>query len=127
MSTKDSEQQREFATTGPIRAAVRLPSGELEVIATDTDVVTVAVRPDGSEGSRQAAAATTIEFTDGRLRVETPDHGGGWLFKRGAQVRVELRLPTDSDLRFSTGSGDLRTEGRLREVEVSTGSGDAVV
>lgn len=118
----------EFPTTGPVAATVRAGGGELTVIAEETSVAAVSVTPcDDSDASLAAAEQTKVQFSDDRLRVETPQGGGGWLFGRSGRVRIDLRLPNDSSLRAHVGSADVHTEGRLTDVTVEAGSGDTYV
>jgi hypothetical protein len=118
----------EFTHDGPIEANVRIGSGDLLVTAEPTSTVSVVVAAsDSSDASRSAAAHTTVDFTDGRLRVETPESGGGWLFRRSGQLRIEIRVPLDSHLRASTGSADVRVDGQLGSADLNTGSGDTYV
>ncbi|HLT11816.1 MAG TPA: DUF4097 family beta strand repeat-containing protein, partial [Micromonosporaceae bacterium] len=49
-----------------------------------------------------------------------------WLSRHG-RVRVDLVLPERSGLRAEVGSADVRTEGRLADVSVHSGSGDITV
>jgi DUF4097 and DUF4098 domain-containing protein YvlB len=121
------ENAHEFQCTGPIQAEISLGAGDIVVATADELVATVLVSPgDGREGSRTAAENTRVEFDHDRLRVHNPDNHG-WGFRRGGQIRVELRLPVDSTLRTQAGSADLRASGRLGSLEVKTGSGDVTV
>ncbi|HEX6872913.1 MAG TPA: DUF4097 family beta strand repeat-containing protein [Micromonosporaceae bacterium] len=125
----DGRQRYEFPLTEPILASVRLGGGSITVVAEETSTALVTIAPyDNSEASRTAAEQTTVTCTDDRLVVDTPQTAsGGWVFRRGGRVRVDLRLPLDSRVRTQTGSADLHTEGRLAEVQVNTGSGDTYV
>ena len=118
----------EFSHDGPVDARVKLGAGDLHVLAEPTSTVTVEVRPaDDSDASRQAAANTVVDFSTGRLRVEVPESSGGWLFRRGARVDIDIRVPLDSRLRANTGSADVRLNGRLETADLNTGSGDTFV
>jgi Putative adhesin len=121
------ENSYEFTCTGPVQTEVELGAGALLVTAGDDLTATVTIAPaDGREGSRAAADQTMVEFDRDRLSIHTPR--SGWNFLRGGgQLRIEVRLPVDSDLLARLGSADLRTTGRLGTVEVKTGSGDVSV
>ncbi len=125
--SSDAIQEQAFPCEGPISAQVRVGGGTVRVSVGDPLVVGVRVGPDdGSDASQAAAEATTIQFTGGRLRVETPESGGR-LFRRSGKVSVELSLPPDSQLQASVGSADVHVEGRLTDVGVQAGSGDTYV
>jgi Putative adhesin len=118
----------EFSHDGPADAQVKVGAGDLHVVAEPTSTVTVDVRPaDDSDASRQAAANTLVDFSGDRLRVEVPESGGGWLFRRGARVDIDIRLPLRSRLRANTGSADVRLDGQLGTADLNTGSGDTFI
>lgn len=122
-----SENSHEFTCAGPVQTEVELGSGVLLVTASDNLTATVTITAaDGREGSRSAAEQTVVEFDRDRLSIHTP-RNSGWTFLRGGQLRIEVRLPVDSDLTARLGSADMRTTGRLGTVEVKTGSGDVSV
>jgi DUF4097 and DUF4098 domain-containing protein YvlB len=124
----DNQDVYEFAASGPVDASVRIGAGDLIVVAEPTQTVVVEVSPyDDSDASRSAAANTVVDFNRGRLRVEAPDGGTSWIFRRSARVRIEIRLPQDSRLRAHSGSADIRIDGRISAGELTTGSGDAHV
>ncbi len=119
---------QEFVCTGPIDTNIRVGAGLLTVATSPDPVAVVTVTPyDDNEASQVAAANTKVQFDDGRLRIETPDSHGGWIFKRNGRVRVDVRLPDDSRLRSHTGSADVRVEGQLRDADIHTGSGDTFI
>jgi hypothetical protein len=119
----------EFPASGPIAAVIRLGAGELTVVADDQPSARVTVTPhDDSEASRTAAANTKVSMSGDRLEVEVPNNRGGWgIFRHGAQVRIDVRLPQDSQLRAQVASAEVRTDGRLGEVRVEAASGDTYV
>jgi Toastrack DUF4097 len=118
----------DFPCDGPIDADVQLGAGTVQVTAGDGLTATVTVSPDDSrETSRVAAQNTTVDFDHGKLVVRAQKSEGWSILRGGGQVRIELVLPLDSNLTLKMGSADLRTAGRLRNVEVKTGSGDLVL
>jgi DUF4097 and DUF4098 domain-containing protein YvlB len=124
----DSTQTEQFTTGGPVTATVRAGAGAITVVAEDDPIAAVSVSPyDDSEASRAAAEQTVIKFSEDRLRIETPQVDGGFIFRRSGRVRVDLRLPLDSVLRANVGSADVHAEGRLSDVSVQAGSGDTFV
>jgi putative adhesin len=121
----DQTGHYEFPCSGPIAASIRQGSGSLTITTTDAGMATVDVRAlDGSEPSRAAAAETSVGMRGDQLTVETPNHRGGWVFRRGGQVRIEVSLPAQSTLRVTAGSADVQVDGDLADATVQTGSGD---
>lgn len=118
----------EFPCAGPISAHIRVGGGALLVTGEETTAASVRVSPyDNSDESREAAEQTRVEFSSGALHVQTPENPS-WGFRRGyGRVRIEARIPVDSRLRVVVGSADVRTEGRIGDIEVQSGSGDTTV
>jgi hypothetical protein len=115
----------EFDSPSPANVLLRTGAGQVNVIAEERTTATVDVTPlDDSEASRNAAADTLVEMRGDRLVVEAPDTRGGWLFRRGPRLRVDVRVPLDSRLQARVGSADVRCDGRLADVSLNTGSGD---
>ena len=63
-----------FPTTGPISASIDIAWGDVRVVADSdgTTVVDVAPTDPANEKDRNAAEATTVTCSDGRLRVVGP-------------------------------------------------------
>lgn len=117
----------EYPAPGPITATVKLGGGALSISAEQRDTATVDVQPfDSSEASRQAAEKIKVELRGADLIVETED-GGSWLFRRGARLRVDVRLPLDSRLHVKIASAAVRCTGRYATAAVSSASGDVYV
>jgi Putative adhesin len=118
----------EFSAPAPITAVVRLGAGDLIVVADDQPSVRVTVTPhDDSEPSRTAAANTRVSMSGDRLDVEVPNTRGWGIFRHSARVRIDVRLPQESQLRAQVASAEVHTDGRLGEVKVEAASGDTFV
>jgi len=115
----------EFPCPRPVQVTVKMGSGTLMVTAEERDTADVEVKPtDNSDASRQVAADTQIDMSDDRLLIEVPQGHSGWILRRSARIRVELRLPLDSVLYAKLGSTDVHGEGRLGAATITSGSGD---
>ena len=119
-----------FETNQPIALSIELSHGAVHVIASDRTDTVVAVNPRDRDRPEDvdAAAKTGVDLANGTLSIKQQKPGGiaapviGWR-KRGA-VEVTVELPEGSSLRADTGLADLRTDGRLDDVDVKTGAGD---
>jgi Toastrack DUF4097 len=128
MSAQTHVASQEFPCPRPVAASLRLGGGSVAVTAEDRPFAVITVDPyDDSDASRQAAEHTEITLNGDRLRIEVPETGAGRISRRGGRVRVDLRIPLDSQVHAQVGSADIRTEGRLAEAFVQTGSGDTYV
>jgi Putative adhesin len=124
----DPIEHHEFPCAGPLSCALRLGSGLVTVTTAEEHLASVDVQPyDGSEASRAAVASTTVKLRDHQLTIEAPDAHGGWIFRRGGRLRIDLRLPLDSTLRAHLGSADIHLDGQLSAATVNTGSGDIML
>src|SRR5262245_15319682 len=104
----------EFSSPRPVNATVRVGSGAITVIAEDSETTTVTITPwDDSEASRTAAENTQVVMTGDRLHISVPDVHGAWLFRRNGRIRIDLRVPLDSQARIQVGSADIHADGRL--------------
>lgn len=116
-----------FEIDGPVQVSVENPAGEVRVTTTDAvraEVEVTAMRND--DASREAAEQTRVEYRDGRLELAVPRRNGSF-FGREPLVKVEVRVPHDSSLAFTTASADVRGDGRFAEVRGKTASGDVTV
>lgn len=117
-----------YETPGPITATVRLPIGELRVVASDRTDTTVEVRADSAD--RDYADRIHVELTGDDLRVTGPALG---LLQKltprtpGRSVLVEIGLPTGSAVTASTGYGSLSAEGRFGHCALHSDYGDVRV
>lgn len=128
MSSQTHVTSQEFTCPEPVTADIRVGAGTIAVTAEDRPQAVITVDPaDASEASRLAAEQAEITLTGNRLRIDVPRSDNGRIFRRGGKVRVEVRIPVDSRVRAELGSADIRTDGRLSEAVMNTGSGDVYV
>jgi hypothetical protein len=107
---------QKFATTAPITAVLDIPAGRVRFIAADRADTTVEVLPANPAKSRDAKAAqqTTVDYTDGVLRIEVPLKNQ-YLGPTGA-IEVTVQLPSGSHVQAKAGCTELRTVGRLGDI-----------
>jgi DUF4097 and DUF4098 domain-containing protein YvlB len=126
--------QKQFEVNGPVELDVRLPSGEIEVEATDdaTRVELELIAHD--EDSQQFIDEARIELRDqqGRphLTIDIPQRRGGFNFgsffgRQGITLRV--RAPHGSGLSVRTKSADLSAAGTLGGANIASASGDVML
>ena len=107
---------QKFATPAPIAAVLDIPSGRVQLIAADRTDTTVQVLPANAAKSRDVKAAeqTTVQYTDGTLRIEVPTKNQ-YLGPTGS-VEVTIQLPAGSRIDATAASTELRAVGRLGDV-----------
>ena len=118
-----------FQTPGPVRAEVRIGAGEVRFEATDTQETTVTLEPlRDNDATRAAIEDARVELRERSggydVVVDVRDHGRGFSFGRGAEVRVEVRCPEGTEVESKTGSADIEGRGRFESISIQTGSGD---
>jgi hypothetical protein len=115
-----------YPVPGPVSALVELSVGTLDVVATDTDEVSVDVRPTNPEKSAHVRSAeqTRVELSEGRLVVRQPRVFKYSPFGPNASIEVTVRVPTGSRLEVDSQYGAVRAAGTLGSVELRTGYGD---
>lgn len=110
---------RQFETPEPIELYVEIGKGKVEISAIAT--VTTSLSVEGRD-----AEEVTVTFANGRLSVIAPKDGGSWFSGKDRDLRVEVELPTGSDVAVKTGSADIEVEGQVNDARLKTGSGDIV-
>jgi DUF4097 and DUF4098 domain-containing protein YvlB len=108
---------RQFETPEPIDLYVEIGKGSVEISASATTTTTLDI-----EG--RDADEVEVSFENNRLTVIGPKDGGTWFSGGNRELRVQVELPTASDVGVKTGSADVEIEGQVNEVRVKTGSGD---
>jgi DUF4097 and DUF4098 domain-containing protein YvlB len=88
----------------------------VQLIAADRADTTVEVLPANAAKSRDVKAAeqATVDYTDGVLRIETPQKNQ-YIGPSGS-IEVTIKLPAGSRVEAKTASAELRTVGRLGDV-----------
>ncbi|GAA3386968.1 DUF4097 family beta strand repeat-containing protein [Cryptosporangium minutisporangium] len=105
-----------FATPAPITAVLEIPAGRVQFIAADRADTTVEVRPADAAKSRDVRLAeqTTVEYSDGVLRIATP--ATNQLFGPSGSLEVTVQLPAGSRVEAKAASAEFRAVGRLGDV-----------
>ncbi|GAA2379107.1 hypothetical protein GCM10010404_39320 [Nonomuraea africana] len=113
-----------FDTPDPITAIIDIEAGHVTIDAGDRTTTLVQVRPsdEASDADVQAAVLTTIEYTDGRLTVQSPKNKLRSLFGRPPAIEVTIELPQDSHVDATAAAG-FRSRGRLGAATVHTAPG----
>jgi DUF4097 and DUF4098 domain-containing protein YvlB len=111
-----------FDTPDGLSVELRIPAGTIHVHAADTSRTTVHITGEKSpddivvECSPRGSGGNLLHIGSRRKAFGF----GSW----GRDLRVELTVPTGSDLDTETGSADLAIIGEIGSVSVRTGSGD---
>jgi len=122
---------RHFDTRDPARLDIRFAGGRLDIsaeAATDDNGpsgVTLSVEPGdpNNSGDVEYAAGTVVEQRrDGTVVVKAPDKNH-W-FGRTPKLDVRVVTPRHSDAAVHVESADIRVDGAMGIVDVTTASGD---
>ena len=108
--------QHLFETPAPTAVYVEIGSGDVDARAEDTDQTVIDV--DG-----EYADEVVVEQRGDQIVVLAPHRRTG-LFGSRNDLRVQVTLPTGSELATKLGSADVTATGRLRAAKIRTGSGD---
>ncbi|RPF24847.1 DUF4097 family beta strand repeat-containing protein [Streptomyces sp. TLI_185] len=108
---------QKFDTPAPISAVLGIPAGRVQFIAADRADTTVEVLPANASKGRDVKAAeqTTVEYADGVLRIGNP--AKNQYFGPSGAVEVTVKLPAGSRVEAKAASAELRTVGRLGDVD----------
>jgi hypothetical protein len=114
-----------FETPGRVALDLRLPEGDLDVVAEarqDT-VVELTGLPDD-----ELLEVARIEMHERggvfEVRVEIHDQRGFGRFWKSRALRLAVQAPEGADVRARAGSADVRCRGDVGALRVETGSGD---
>ncbi|GAA0347208.1 DUF4097 domain-containing protein [Actinoallomurus spadix] len=105
-----------FDTPAPITAVLNIPAGRVQLIAADRADTTVEVLPADPAKSRDVKAAeqTTVEYTDGVLRIEAS--AKNQILGSSGSIEVTVKLPAGSRVEGETAAAEFRAVGRLGDV-----------
>ncbi|MBF9130045.1 DUF4097 family beta strand repeat protein [Plantactinospora sp. S1510] len=108
---------QKFDTPTTISAVLEIPAGRIQVIAADRADTTVEVLPADAGKGRDVKAAeqTKVEFSDGVLRIKTPD-GKSQILGASGSIEVTVQLPTGSGIDVKAAAAEFRGVGRLGDV-----------
>ncbi|MCG5472680.1 DUF4097 domain-containing protein [Micromonospora sp. LAH09] len=114
-----------FETPEPISVQLELPVGDVWISATDrTDtVVTVRPRDPSSKADVSTAEQCSVEYAAGKLLIRVSKSWRRYGFGPGPSVDVLIELPTGSQVHAESSWAAFRSEGRLGECRIKTGSG----
>jgi hypothetical protein len=110
--------ERTFEIGAPPFLDLRVPSGSIEIEATDTEATEIRV-----DGPQELLDRATVEQRGDTVVVDA-EGVRNWLSWRGRGLHVEVRCPHGSALATRSKSTDVTARGTLRSAEVATASGD---
>ncbi|MGW4758983.1 DUF4097 family beta strand repeat-containing protein [Streptomyces chartreusis] len=110
-------QKFDTPTPAPISAVLNIPAGRIQIIAADRTDTTVEIHPANPSKSRDTKTAeqTEITYTDGILRIHTPEPDNQLLGHPGS-VEITIQLPAGSHIEAKTAAAELRGVGRLGDI-----------
>lgn len=113
-----------FETPEPIFVTIEQGMGDARIIASQRTDTVIEVRPrdDSKASDIKGAEQTRVEYSGGRLLVQTPKQRA--FIGGGSMVDVTVELPAGSTVQGDTGMGDFSCEGRLAECRLKTGMGN---
>lgn len=114
-----------FPTLTPIDLDIKVPSGSVEVIASDRRDATVTVSPSNPRREQDVRAAneTMVEFDGHRLTVTSPKPRLA-IFGPNESVDIKIELPEGSNITADAGFGPLRATGTLGVTKIKSAHGE---
>ena len=118
-----------FDTPQAITATVDIVAGDIRLIASDrkNTVVDIGPRDPANDTDVQAAESLRVDFSDGKLTIKSSKRFQNMFTSRPGVANVTVELPTGSDVRGTTASGDVLCEGRVGQCYLKTSHGDVEV
>lgn len=119
-----------FDSRGPISVNLEIGVGEIRMIAGDRTDTVVEVRPadPAKKGDVLAAQQTSVDYSDGALRIKSHKGWRQYTFLSGADaIQVVIELPAGSTIASETGVGTFHATGRFGDVRHKSGAGDVQI
>ncbi|WP_194814163.1 DUF4097 family beta strand repeat-containing protein [Nocardia sp. XZ_19_385] len=119
-----------FQTPGPIAVAIDVPSGNVQVIASDRTDTSVEVRPSfpAKKADVRAAEQVQVDFSAGTLTVTLPK---AWRLygplSGNPSIEVIVEVPIGSRLKAVAAVGRLLVTGEFGECDLEIAAGDIIV
>lgn len=112
-----------FETPDGLAVELHIPAGDIQVHAAETDRTTVHIK--GERNADDIVVECSPRGDLGNLlRIGTRGRKAFGFGSWGRDLRVDLTVPTGTDVDTETGAADLKVTGRIGSVSVRTGSGD---
>lgn len=109
-----------FQTSSPVKLAVEFAKGDLHVVASEVDTTLIDI--DAADADR-----LEVEQSGDQIRIVEPKRRGLSYLVNEHRYDIRVTVPAGSQLRATTASADVRTQGELRGVWVHTASGDVLL
>ncbi|MFF2555958.1 DUF4097 family beta strand repeat-containing protein [Nocardia sp. NPDC058058] len=119
-----------FQTPAPIALSVDVPSGSVQIIASDRSDTVVQVRPanPADKDDVRAAKQIKVDFSAGTLTVKTPKSWRTYSpFGGNAAIEVVIEAPTGSRLEATLAMGRLLASGAFDGSDLEVSCGDIIV
>jgi DUF4097 and DUF4098 domain-containing protein YvlB len=110
-----------FATPGPVRLRINIPSGDVELETADVEETTVELEADGVEDEVLIEMRPRGDGHEVVVDADRVDRG----FLRRVSFRLRVVAPQAADVETNLASADLRARGRYGHVDANLASGDA--
>lgn len=114
----------EFPGSDPIDVEIGLISGDVNVTAEPTDMITVSLQPQrpGHAGD-ETISGFHVDYSEGRLEIIQPKRSG-FIIRHSINVRLAVKVPQGSRCAIETAAANVTCQGELGSLEVRNGSGD---
>ncbi|MEV6276309.1 DUF4097 family beta strand repeat-containing protein [Nocardia sp. NPDC051832] len=119
-----------FQTPAPIAVTIDVPSGNVQVIASDRSETVVEIRPSSpaKKGDVRAAEQVQVDYTAGALTVTLPK---AWRLygplSGNPSIEVIVEVPAGSHLKATAALGRLLITGEFGECDLEVAAGDITV
>jgi DUF4097 and DUF4098 domain-containing protein YvlB len=115
-----SEQR--FPTPGPVRLAIRIASGTIDVTTSDSQESSVRL-----DGPQKLVDAARVELVGDRLVIQQRRKSFIGLFENGESLHVTACVPARSSVELATASAESTLGGSFGGLELKSASGGVLV